>query len=119
MVEAPADIPDKAKKLAISIAQKAVGSLEGAGVFAVELFLTQDGKVCFKKSAFYFKDFHTYFWYHNTQVQQIKGYQYQAYHGNLITVVFDHICNGSFSMVDCDHTAFLPFRLSFYFRTFL
>lgn len=54
MVEAPADIPDKAKKLAISIAQKAVGSLEGAGVFAVELFLTQDGKVCFKKSAFYF-----------------------------------------------------------------
>lgn len=45
IVESPADVPDKIKKLAVDIAQKAVKSLEGAGVFAVELFLTKDGQV--------------------------------------------------------------------------
>lgn len=40
-------MPDKIKKLAVEIAQKAIGSLEGAGVFAVELFLTKDEQVKF------------------------------------------------------------------------
>ena len=38
-------MPWKINKLATDVAQKAVGSLEGAGVFAVELFLTEDGQV--------------------------------------------------------------------------
>ncbi|KAG5404438.1 hypothetical protein IGI04_010557 [Brassica rapa subsp. trilocularis] len=44
IVKAPADVPWKINKLATDVAQKAVGSLEGAGVFAVELFLTDDGQ---------------------------------------------------------------------------
>lgn len=35
----------KVRKLATDVAHKAVSSLEGAGVFAVELFLTDDGQV--------------------------------------------------------------------------
>jgi phosphoribosylaminoimidazole carboxylase (NCAIR synthetase) len=46
VVEAPAGIPEKMKKLATSVAEKAIKSLEGAGVFAVELFLTNDNQVC-------------------------------------------------------------------------
>lgn len=46
-MEAPADVSQKIKELSLDVAQKAVGSLEGAGVFAVELFLTGDGQVCF------------------------------------------------------------------------
>lgn len=38
-------MPLKINKLATDVAQKAVGSLEGAGVFAVELFLTEDSQV--------------------------------------------------------------------------
>jgi formate-dependent phosphoribosylglycinamide formyltransferase (GAR transformylase) len=45
LVKAPADIPWKIRKLATDVAHKAVSSLEGAGVFAVELFLTKDGQV--------------------------------------------------------------------------
>lgn len=45
IVKAPADVPWKINKLATDVAQKAVGSLQGAGVFAVELFLTEDGQV--------------------------------------------------------------------------
>ena len=45
IVKAPAEVPYKINKLATDVAQKAVGSLEGAGVFAVELFLTEDGQV--------------------------------------------------------------------------
>ncbi|CAL9108631.1 unnamed protein product, partial [Musa acuminata var. zebrina] len=37
IVEAPAGVPDKIKRLCVDIAQKAVISLEGAGVFAVLL----------------------------------------------------------------------------------
>lgn len=37
----------KIKELAIDVAQRAVRSLEGAGVFAVELFLTKDEQVVF------------------------------------------------------------------------
>jgi hypothetical protein len=35
------------RKRAADVAYKAVSSLEGAGVFAVELFLTGDGQVVF------------------------------------------------------------------------
>ena len=35
------------RKYATNVAYKAVSSLEGAGVFAVELFLTGDGQVVF------------------------------------------------------------------------
>ncbi|GJN06356.1 hypothetical protein PR202_ga24078 [Eleusine coracana subsp. coracana] len=42
IVKAPAEVSDKIKKLATSVAEKAIKSLEGAGVFAVELFLTED-----------------------------------------------------------------------------
>ncbi|KAB5512000.1 hypothetical protein DKX38_029028 [Salix brachista] len=45
IVKAPAAIPWKIRKLATDVAHKAVSSLEGAGVFAVELFLTKDGQV--------------------------------------------------------------------------
>lgn len=38
-------MPLKTSKLATDVAYKAVSSLEGAGVFAVELFLTEDGQV--------------------------------------------------------------------------
>ncbi|KAK8939068.1 hypothetical protein KSP39_PZI010926 [Platanthera zijinensis] len=51
IVEAPADIPENIKKLSVSIAKRAVGSLEGAGVFAVELFLTHDGQVLLNEVA--------------------------------------------------------------------
>lgn len=45
VVKAPANVPWKIMKLATDVAQRAVSSLEGAGVFAVELFLTADGQV--------------------------------------------------------------------------
>ncbi|KAF2314562.1 hypothetical protein GH714_027591 [Hevea brasiliensis] len=44
IVKAPADVPWKIRKLAADVSYKAVSSLEGAGVFAVELFLTSDGQ---------------------------------------------------------------------------
>uniref|UniRef100_A0A0E0FHX2 phosphoribosylaminoimidazole carboxylase n=1 Tax=Oryza nivara TaxID=4536 RepID=A0A0E0FHX2_ORYNI len=51
VVEAPAEVPDKIKKLATNVAEKAIKSLEGAGVFAVELFLTQDNQVLLNEVA--------------------------------------------------------------------
>ncbi|TQD92928.1 hypothetical protein C1H46_021408 [Malus baccata] len=42
IVKAPANMSWKIRKLATDIASRAVRSLEGAGVFAVELFLTKD-----------------------------------------------------------------------------
>ncbi|KAF5180823.1 N5-carboxyaminoimidazole ribonucleotide synthase [Thalictrum thalictroides] len=45
IVKAPADVPWKIRNLATDVAKKAVNSLDGAGVFAVELFLTKDGQV--------------------------------------------------------------------------
>ncbi|KAH7682042.1 Phosphoribosylaminoimidazole carboxylase protein [Dioscorea alata] len=51
IVEAPADVSQKVKELSLDVAQKAVGSLEGAGVFAVELFLTGDGQVLLNEVA--------------------------------------------------------------------
>ncbi|XP_058108127.1 phosphoribosylaminoimidazole carboxylase, chloroplastic-like isoform X2 [Magnolia sinica] len=51
IVEAPANVPGKTRKLAIDVAEKAVRSLEGAGVFAVELFLTGDGQILLNEVA--------------------------------------------------------------------
>ncbi|XP_065853854.1 phosphoribosylaminoimidazole carboxylase, chloroplastic isoform X2 [Euphorbia lathyris] len=51
IVKAPADVPWKIKKLATDVAYKAVESLEGAGVFAVELFLTSDGQILLNEVA--------------------------------------------------------------------
>ncbi|CAD6343515.1 unnamed protein product [Miscanthus lutarioriparius] len=51
VVEAPAEVPDKIKKLATSVAEKAIKSLEGAGVFAVELFLTEDNQILLNEVA--------------------------------------------------------------------
>jgi formate-dependent phosphoribosylglycinamide formyltransferase (GAR transformylase) len=45
MVVAPADVSTEIIKDAIRVAEKAVSSLKGAGVFAVELFLTGEGQV--------------------------------------------------------------------------
>lgn len=45
IVKAPADVPWKIRRLATDVASKAISSLEGAGVFAVEMFLTRDGQV--------------------------------------------------------------------------
>lgn len=52
IVKSPANVSWKISKLATDVAYKAVSSLEGAGVFAVELFLTDDDQVrlCFKHS---------------------------------------------------------------------
>lgn len=45
IVKAPADVKWKVRERATEVACKAISSLEGAGVFAVELFLTSDGQV--------------------------------------------------------------------------
>ncbi|GLT28362.1 hypothetical protein SLA2020_033020 [Shorea laevis] len=51
IVKAPADVPWKIRTLATHVAYKAVSSLQGAGVFAVELFLTSDGQVLLNEVA--------------------------------------------------------------------
>ncbi|OMO71986.1 hypothetical protein CCACVL1_18004 [Corchorus capsularis] len=51
IVKAPADVPWKIRKLANDVAYKAISSLEGAGVFAVELFLTGDGQILLNEVA--------------------------------------------------------------------
>ncbi|XP_058212579.1 phosphoribosylaminoimidazole carboxylase, chloroplastic-like isoform X1 [Rhododendron vialii] len=51
IVKAPANVPLKIRKLATDVAYKAVCSLEGAGVFAVELFLTEDGQILLNEVA--------------------------------------------------------------------
>lgn len=48
IVKSPPNVPWKILKLATEVALKAVSSLEGAGVFAVELFLTADGQVVYR-----------------------------------------------------------------------
>ncbi|KAG8371160.1 hypothetical protein BUALT_Bualt13G0057800 [Buddleja alternifolia] len=51
IVKSPAHVSWKTQKLATDVACKAVSSLEGAGVFAVELFLTADGQVLLNEVA--------------------------------------------------------------------
>ncbi|KAL6547957.1 hypothetical protein OROHE_009662 [Orobanche hederae] len=50
-VRSPANVSWKILKLATDVAYKAVSSLEGAGVFAVELFLTADGQILLNEVA--------------------------------------------------------------------
>lgn len=47
----PADVSPKAAALAEDAARRAVGSLWGAGVFGVELFLMKDGSVLLNEIA--------------------------------------------------------------------
>ncbi|KAJ4719695.1 phosphoribosylaminoimidazole carboxylase [Melia azedarach] len=51
IVKAPAAVPWKIRELATDVARKAVSSLEGAGIFAVELFLTNDGQILLNEVA--------------------------------------------------------------------
>ncbi|KAL5566914.1 hypothetical protein UlMin_030078 [Ulmus minor] len=51
IVKAPANVSWKVQKLATDVAYKAVSSLEGAGVFAVELFLTEDDQILLNEVA--------------------------------------------------------------------
>ncbi|GAA0170782.1 ligase [Lithospermum erythrorhizon] len=51
IVKSPANVPWKTMKLASDTAYRAVSSLEGAGVFAVELFLTVDGQILLNEVA--------------------------------------------------------------------
>ncbi|XP_070676165.1 phosphoribosylaminoimidazole carboxylase, chloroplastic-like isoform X3 [Malus domestica] len=51
IVKAPANMSWKIRKLATDIASRAVRSLEGAGVFAVELFLTMDDQILLNEVA--------------------------------------------------------------------
>ncbi|CAL0316611.1 unnamed protein product [Lupinus luteus] len=51
IVKAPADVKWKIREHATEVASNAVNSLEGAGVFAVELFLTEDGQILLNEVA--------------------------------------------------------------------
>ncbi|GMY20673.1 phosphoribosylaminoimidazole carboxylase, chloroplastic-like isoform X1, partial [Fagus crenata] len=51
IVNAPANVTSDIRKRAADVAYKAVSSLEGAGVFAVELFLTGDGQILLNEVA--------------------------------------------------------------------
>ncbi|XP_051124341.1 phosphoribosylaminoimidazole carboxylase, chloroplastic-like isoform X2 [Andrographis paniculata] len=51
IVKSPAAVSWKIQKLATDVACKAVSSLEGAGIFAVELFLTADDQVLLNEVA--------------------------------------------------------------------
>ncbi|QCE07440.1 phosphoribosylaminoimidazole carboxylase [Vigna unguiculata] len=51
IVKAPANVKWKTRELATEVAVNAVKSLEGAGVFAVELFLTNDGEILLNEVA--------------------------------------------------------------------
>ncbi|GBG71530.1 hypothetical protein CBR_g8948 [Chara braunii] len=50
-VLAPAPVPAQVAEAAMSVAEKAIGSLEGAGVFGVELFLLPGGEVLLNEVA--------------------------------------------------------------------
>lgn len=51
IVKSPAEVSSKIKRLATDVAYKAVSSLEGAGIFAVELFLTSDDRILLNEVA--------------------------------------------------------------------
>ncbi|XP_047964476.1 phosphoribosylaminoimidazole carboxylase, chloroplastic [Salvia hispanica] len=51
IVKSPASVSWKFLQLATEVAYKAVSSLEGAGIFAVELFLTADGQILLNEVA--------------------------------------------------------------------
>jgi len=49
--ETPAQIPPQSKRAALAVAERAIASLEGAGIFGVELFLLEDGTVLLNEVA--------------------------------------------------------------------
>ena len=49
--ETPAQVPPQAKSAALAVAERAIASLEGAGIFGVELFLMEDGTVLLNEVA--------------------------------------------------------------------
>jgi len=51
VTEAPADVPPAAAAAARAVAERAIGALEGAGVFGVEMFLLADGRVLLNEVA--------------------------------------------------------------------
>lgn len=51
IVKFPADIPESVDKLVVEIAQKTVSLLPGAGVFAIEFFQAQTGKILINEIA--------------------------------------------------------------------
>jgi hypothetical protein len=61
IVKAPANVTSDIRKRAADVAYKAVSALEGAGVFAVELFLTGDGQVVFLLPSLRLLNFFFYF----------------------------------------------------------
>ena len=50
-VEVPASLPAKSQEAAIGISTKAIEAVEGVGILAVELFLTQDGSILINELA--------------------------------------------------------------------
>ncbi|KAF5840607.1 eukaryotic-type phosphoribosylaminoimidazole carboxylase [Dunaliella salina] len=51
VTEAPADAPTKHLEAAKAISEKAIGCLEGAGIFGVEMFLCRDGSILLNEVA--------------------------------------------------------------------
>ncbi|EFJ13883.1 hypothetical protein SELMODRAFT_121407 [Selaginella moellendorffii] len=51
VVEAPAQVSNAVAQRALDIARKTIGSLEGAGIYGVELFLLADGQVLLNEVA--------------------------------------------------------------------
>uniref|UniRef100_A0A7S3XCK2 phosphoribosylaminoimidazole carboxylase n=1 Tax=Picocystis salinarum TaxID=88271 RepID=A0A7S3XCK2_9CHLO len=49
--ETPAQVPPRAKSAALAVAERAISSLDGAGIFGVELFLMEDGTVLLNEVA--------------------------------------------------------------------
>jgi Phosphoribosylaminoimidazole carboxylase (NCAIR synthetase) len=49
IVIAPARVPDTVEKEAIQVAEKVLDNLKGAGVYAVEMFVTHENKVLVTK----------------------------------------------------------------------
>jgi phosphoribosylaminoimidazole carboxylase len=49
--ESPADVADSLREEASAVARKAVGALDGAGIFGVEMFLLEDGSLLLNEVA--------------------------------------------------------------------
>lgn len=51
VTESPADVPEALRAKAAEVARKAVGALDGAGIFGVEMFLLPDGSLLLNEVA--------------------------------------------------------------------
>jgi phosphoribosylaminoimidazole carboxylase len=51
VTESPADVPEALRSKAAEVARKAVGALDGAGIFGVEMFLLPDGSLLLNEVA--------------------------------------------------------------------